>query len=80
MERAHKFSSREHELKMLRTDLSLTQQQAAEQIGITVANYNMIEKKRKIGSFKTWKKIQEVFQIDDDLLWKMIKDGLDGEE
>ena len=80
MERAHKFSSREHELKMFRTELSLTQQQAAEQIGITVANYNMIEKKRKIGSFKTWKKIQEVFQIDDDLLWKMIKDGLDGEE
>lgn len=48
----------------------LTQKEMAKRIGISIAAYSLIEQKKRVGSNKTWKKIQELFKLSDADVWR----------
>jgi len=51
----------------------LSQKEVAKMIGISPASYYMIETKQRVGSNKTWRKIQEVFKLTDAEVWRLQK-------
>lgn len=51
----------------------LTQQEIAEKIGISVGAYSLIESGKRVGSTKTWVKIQELFNLTDEQVWQLQK-------
>lgn len=51
----------------------MTQQQVADKLGITLTSYAFIENGHRHGSFKTWVKIQKLFNLTDDECWKIQK-------
>ena len=51
----------------------LTQEQMAEKIGISKGAYSLIERKERVGSRKTWLKIQQLFKLKDEEVWKLQK-------
>ena len=51
----------------------LSQRETAEKIGISEGAYSYIENGKRTGSTKTWKKIQEVFNLSDEEVWKLQK-------
>ena len=51
----------------------LTQEQMAEKIGISKGAYSLIENKKRIGSRRTWLKIQSLFNLKDEEVWKLQK-------
>ena len=50
----------------------LTQEEAAEKIGINTCAYSKIEKGHTYGSVRTWRKIQEVFGLNDAETWQLM--------
>lgn len=61
------------DLKIFRVKQHLTQQQLAEQMGVSVATYNLIENGTRRGSQKFWEKLQQTFKLEDGEVWKMQK-------
>ena len=59
------------ELKLLRIKNDLTQEQLSQKIGISKGAYSLIEQGKKGGSDKTWLKIQEIFNLSGDQVWKL---------
>ena len=51
----------------------LTQDEIAKRIGISKAAYCNIERGIRFGSVATWEKIQTLFNLTDDEVWKLIK-------
>lgn len=51
----------------------LTQLEVAKRIGISLGAYSLIENKKRIGSRKTWLKIQELFNLTDEEVWSLQK-------
>ncbi len=49
----------------------ISQREMAEKIGISEGAYSLIERGKRIGSRKTWLKIQNLFKLKDDEVWKM---------
>lgn len=61
------------ELKVFRVMQQLTQQQLAEQMGVSVSTYNLIENGSRRGSQEFWLKLQQTFKLEDGDVWKMQK-------
>lgn len=55
---------------------NLTQQEMADKIGISKGAYSLIEQRKRIGSTKTWVKIQELFNLTDEEVWQLQKPKL----
>ena len=51
----------------------LTQEEMASRIGISKGAYSLIENKKRVGSRKTWLKIQKLFNLKDDEVWQLQK-------
>ena len=51
----------------------LSQEEMAKRIGITKSAYCLIERGQRFGSFKTWLKIQSLFNLTDAEVWRLIK-------
>ena len=60
-------------LKDVRHFHDLTMKEMAEKIGISVSAYQLIEQKKRVGSTKTWMRIQELFNLSDEQVWKLQK-------
>ena len=60
-------------LKALRVVHNLTQQKAAEKIGITRNAYMQIEYGTRAGTFSFWQKFQKAFNVPDNEMWGYIK-------
>lgn len=61
------------ELKLFRVKQNLTQQQLAEQMGVSVATYNLIENGTRRGSQEFWVKLQQTYKLEDGQVWNMQK-------
>ena len=53
----------------------LSQEEMAKRIGISNAAYCNIERGQRFGSFRTWLKIQKLFDLTDAETWKLIKNN-----
>lgn len=51
----------------------LTQKEMADKIGISIGAYQLIESGKRVGSTKTWMKIQELFKLSDQEVWQLQK-------
>ena len=51
----------------------ISQREMAEKIGITEGAYSLIEGGKRVGSHRTWVKIQSLFKLTDDEVWKLQK-------
>ena len=60
------------DLKKIRIKSGYSIRKAASAIGISFVAYMKIEKGSSLGSIETWKNIQKVFKIKDDLMWRII--------
>ncbi len=61
-------------LKMLRIkNGNLSQNEAAERIGVTRATYQAIEAGSRYGNFSVWENIQKVFHVPDSEMWSLMK-------
>ena len=49
----------------------ITQAEMAERIGISTGSYSLIENGKRHGSNRTWKRIQELFNLTDAEVWRM---------
>lgn len=49
----------------------ISQREMAEKIGITEGAYSLIERGQRNGSRKTWLKIQALFNLKDEDVWRM---------
>lgn len=49
----------------------MSQSEMAEKIGISVGAYSLIERGKRVGSRKTWLKIQTLFNLKDDEVWRL---------
>ena len=54
---------------------NLTQQEMADKIGISLGAYSLIENGKRTGSTRTWLKIQELFKLTDEEVWKLQKNN-----
>lgn len=61
------------ELRVMRIRKKLTQKEFAEKVGMSFQNYSKIELGRVDGTFKFWNKLQEVFEIPDEEMYKLMK-------
>lgn len=52
---------------------NLTQKQMADKIGISVGAYSLIESGKRVGSARTWLRIQALFGLTDAEVWKLQK-------
>lgn len=59
------------ELKILRLEHDITQDQLAEKIGISKGAYALIEQGKRVGSDKTWLKLQEIFNLTGEQVWAL---------
>lgn len=50
----------------------LSQTEMALKLGISVSSYSNIESGKVYGNVKTWKRIQEVFKLTDDEVWRLM--------
>ena len=55
----------------------LSQADTAKKIGISTCAYTLIESKKRNGSVKTWKKIQEIFGLSDGDVWRLMSQAND---
>ncbi len=53
----------------------LTQEEMARRIGISKGAYSLIEQGKRVGSIKTWVKIQELFGLSDNEVWVLQKNN-----
>lgn len=58
-------------LKLLRVKNKLTQQGVAEKVGISKANYCLIEQGKSNGSDRTWLAIQKLFNLTNEEMWSL---------
>lgn len=63
------MATRRIELKKLRIEHNLTQEELAKKLGVSVGTYSFVESGKKRGSEKLWLKIQKVFNIPDEKMW-----------
>lgn len=61
------------EVRFVNGDLS--QRETASKLEISEGAYSQIEKGKRTGSTKTWKKIQEVFNLTDEEVWSLQKNN-----
>lgn len=61
------------EVRVCNGDLS--QQEVAAKLGISTGAYSFIESGKRTGSTRTWKKIQEVFNLTDEEVWSLQKNN-----
>ena len=61
-------------LKNIREAMGVSQDKTAEKCGISHIMYQSMEQVRRKGSFRTWKKIQEVLEIPDEDMWDVIRE------
>lgn len=54
---------------------NITQKEMADKIGISIGAYSLIEAGKRTGSTKTWIKIQNLFKLKDDEVWKLQKNN-----
>ena len=59
-----------HNLKLLRVKHNLTQQQLADQLGVSVSTYNLVENGQRRGSQCFWLKLQKLLQLEDGEVWQ----------
>ncbi|GEM_PF-7072950 len=57
----------------LRKEKGWTQKEAAKEYGIPINVYQRIEQGKFSGKIENWEKIQEVYDIPDEEMWKVIK-------
>ena len=76
----HFVSIRKEELTLYNTlrdvryqNGDLTQKEMADKIGISLGAYSLIENGKRIGSTKTWVKIQSLFNLTDEEAWQLQK-------
>lgn len=62
----------EKTIKTIRQDLGLTQQEVADKIGISITSYNQIEQGKMVARLETWKRLQDVLNINDSEMWQLI--------
>lgn len=62
------------ELRRFRTNKFITQQEMADKLGVSVSTYNLIENGKRRGSQDFWLKLQNVYNLEDDQVWKLQKD------
>ena len=60
-----------HNLKVFRVANKLTQQQLADQLGVSVSTYNLIEGGKRRGSIKFWDKLQKQFKLEGGKVWEL---------
>lgn len=60
-----------NKLKLLRVEYDLTQQEAADKLGCSVATYNLIENGKRRGSTEFWTSVQQLFKLEDGEVWKL---------
>lgn len=61
------------ELKVLRVKHNLTQQEAAEKLGVSVSTYNLVENGNRDGSKAFWQGVQAVFKLEDGEVWQLMQ-------
>ena len=61
-------------LASFRLQHGLTQEQMAQKVGLTRANYSMIECGARHGSFEFWKRLQDAFNISDSDMWGLMNE------
>lgn len=60
-----------HNLKLLRVKHNLTQQQLADQLGVSVSTYNLVENGQRRGSQEFWLKLQNLLHLEDGEVWQV---------
>ena len=60
-------------LKLLRVKNDLTQEQMANKVGVCKATYNFIEIGKRQGNTEFWNRLQKVFNIPDEEMFKLMK-------
>lgn len=63
-------------LYSLRVSKRWSQVTAAEQLGIPLASYKLIEQGKQEGKPRTWLKIQKAYNVPDADMWELIKGSL----
>lgn len=61
-------------LRELRINSNLTQEQVSKELEIEYSTYVKIEQKRIVGSVIAWQKIQEYFKVPSEKMWDLIID------
>lgn len=64
------------DLKLFRLNKFLTQQELADQLGVSVSTYNLVETGKRRGSVKFWTNLQNLYKLEDGDVWKMQKDTI----
>lgn len=59
------------ELIKLRIDHDLTQTAMAKLLGVSVGTYNLVENGKRRGSKLFWQKVQKIFNLDGEQMWKL---------
>lgn len=57
-----------------------TQIEAARELGIPISVYQRIEEGKLSGKIENWEKVQNVYEIPDEEMWKVIKGKVGGIE
>lgn len=57
------MANKNKEMRKLRVDLNITQEEAAEKMGVSPATYRQVECGLRRGSADFWDKFQEAFEI-----------------
>lgn len=60
---------------MFRLERELSQQEMADKLGMNRSNYAMIERGQRQGRGEMWNKLQSVFNIPDEDMWKLMQKG-----
>lgn len=60
-------------LKVLRVQKQLSQEDAAEKLGCTRATYSAVEGGARAGSQKFWQNVQNAFNVPDADMWPLMK-------
>lgn len=58
-------------LKVFRVKHNLTQQQLADQLGVSVSTYNLVEGGNRRGSIEFWTKLQQQFNLEGGDVWEL---------
>lgn len=60
-------------LKEERLKRGLTKQQVADSLGVSMQFVYLLETKKKDGTLKTWKKIQDLYNLSDEEMWAIMQ-------
>lgn len=65
------MNEKRHKLKVFRVKHNLTQQQLADQLGVSLSTYNLIEAGKRRGSEVFWLKLQTTFNLEGGEVWEL---------